>query len=183
MLLKLEEPFKSKWKFGYLVTQNERVTVRLRNNEREKKSISYARYLMSVKLGYEVPDEYEVDHRDNDRTNDDIHNLQLLTVDEHRIKTGKEKTEAALIELTCPLCKKMFRRLKGYVEFRKKMNQKITCSRICSGKLGNSIPSRMLSLENISFIKTLKSQGQSDYEIRRITGYSRNTIAKYRKEA
>lgn len=45
---------------------------------------------MGVKLGYEVPLEYEVDHRDNDRTNDDINNYQRMTGTENRKKQFKE---------------------------------------------------------------------------------------------
>ena len=44
-----------------------------------KMTTSYARYLMSVKLGRFLDKNEVVDHIDNDRTNDVIENLQILT--------------------------------------------------------------------------------------------------------
>lgn len=91
MLIELQEPFRSKWNKGYLRLSNEnRRILDLYNNDYDRTTISYARYLMGVKLGYEVPLEYEVDHRDNDRTNDDINNYQRMTGTENRKKQFKE---------------------------------------------------------------------------------------------
>jgi hypothetical protein len=87
MQINLQEPFLSKWSKGYLrVNIENRRIVDLFNSDNDRTTISYARYLMGVKLGYEVPTEYEVDHKDNDKTNDDINNLQLLTSEQNRIK-------------------------------------------------------------------------------------------------
>lgn len=80
MKIELQEPFKSIWRNGYLVTNPEnRRNVCLVNNVGDRTTISYARYLMSIKLGMFISSEFEVDHKDNDKTNDDIDNLQLLT--------------------------------------------------------------------------------------------------------
>lgn len=85
--IELEEPFKSKWRHGYLRISNEnRKIVDLYLSDAERTTISYARYLMCVKLGYILGDEYEVDHIDDDKTNDDINNLQVLTKEQNRIK-------------------------------------------------------------------------------------------------
>ena len=48
------------------------------------------RYLMCVHLGYILPTELEVDHKDNDKTNDDFNNLQILTKEQNRIKEVKK---------------------------------------------------------------------------------------------
>lgn len=87
MIIQLQEPFASKWTRGYLRINNDgRRIVDLYLNDSTRTTISYARYLMGVKLGYEVPDHLEVDHIDDDKTNDDINNLQLLTGEENRLK-------------------------------------------------------------------------------------------------
>lgn len=87
MKIELEEPFKSKWNNGYLqIHPSGRKYVVLFNSDLDRTIISYARYLMGVKLGYFVPDDLEVDHKDDDKTNDDINNLQLLTGEENRLK-------------------------------------------------------------------------------------------------
>ncbi len=87
MKLELEEPFKSRWQRGYLVTNSEnRKNVVLYNSEADRSSISYARYLLSVKHGRFLTSNEEVDHIDDDKTNDDFSNLQLLTQEQNRIK-------------------------------------------------------------------------------------------------
>lgn len=85
--MELQEPYKSKWRKFYLQNHpSGRKYIVLFNSDSDRTIISYARYLMGVKLGYEVPDHLEVDHKDNDKTNDDINNLQLLTGEENRLK-------------------------------------------------------------------------------------------------
>lgn len=87
MKLELESPFKEKWLSGYIVINSDnRRMVLLVNSRKDRKTISYARYLMGVKLGYEVPSNYQVDHINNDKTDDRIENLQLLTLEENRLK-------------------------------------------------------------------------------------------------
>jgi len=87
MKIELQEPFKSVWRNGYLVVNSEnRRHICLVNNDTDRTTISYARYLMSVKLGHLVPDDIEVDHIDNDKTNDVIDNLQLLTKADNHLK-------------------------------------------------------------------------------------------------
>lgn len=90
MKIELESPFKEKWKCGYIVVNPEnRRNVILYNTGETSTTISYARYLMSVKLGYIVPDGLEVDHKDDDKTNDDINNLQILTKPQNREKADE----------------------------------------------------------------------------------------------
>jgi NAD-dependent SIR2 family protein deacetylase len=105
MKLEMKEPFISKWKSAYLVTNSEnRRNVCLVNSSTDRTTISYARYLMSINLGYIVPPEYEVDHIDNDKTNDDISNLQLLSkVDNLKKQADINRQNRILIHgtLTC----------------------------------------------------------------------------------
>lgn len=87
MLLELQEPFKSLWNKGYLqIHADGRKYVCLFNSNQNRTIISYARYLMCVKLGYVLSNEFEVDHIDDDKTNDDINNLQVLTSEQNLLK-------------------------------------------------------------------------------------------------
>lgn len=65
------------------------------------KSTAYARHLMEQNLGRELTEEETVDHIDNDKTNDVISNLQILTVADNIRKSAK-KTE--MYDFICPLC-------------------------------------------------------------------------------
>ncbi len=93
MVIDLEEPYSSLYRKGYLrISKDGRKRVDLFNNDKDRTTISYARYIMSVSLGYVLSKDYEVDHIDRDKTNDDISNLQVLTVSEHKQKNSKEMT-------------------------------------------------------------------------------------------
>lgn len=131
MKIELQEPLKSKWKHGYLreSSVDGRKRVDLFNTNDDRTTISYAKYLMIIHLGHEIPDGYEVDHIDEDNTNDVITNLQLLTEEEHRLKNSNRfKTGRTIVKLTCPVCGTEFEREKRQV---KVANPK--CSRRCNG--------------------------------------------------
>lgn len=100
--IELREPYKSKWRSGYLrkSSRTDRMLVDLVNNHSDRTPTSFARYLMSVELGYEVPVGFEVDHIDQDPTNDNLSNLQVLSVEDHILKSSKEKQGRSYTELT-----------------------------------------------------------------------------------
>ena len=126
MKIELESPYKEMWRKGYLVTNTEgRRNIILFNSRSERTTVSYARYLMSVSLGYFVPPEYEVDHIDDDKTNDILSNLQLLSSTENKKKQAS-KTRPSVCCVICGVVVVLKRKQKG---------QK-TCSRVCGGKLG-----------------------------------------------
>jgi len=98
MIISLQEPFSSRWRNGYLVVNPEnRKNVVLYNSEADRTTISYARYLMCVHLGYILSDEYEVDHKDDDKTNDRIDNLQVLTKAQNLIKQATKDFENQVV--------------------------------------------------------------------------------------
>jgi hypothetical protein len=90
--IELQSPYKEKWKYGYLVTNKEnRKHVVLYNSDSDRTTTSYARYLMTVHLGKEIPKGYEVDHIDHDKTNDVLSNLQVLSSLENKEKENLRK--------------------------------------------------------------------------------------------
>lgn len=87
MLIELQEPFKSQWRNGYLRADDAgRKYLSLYNEPGVQTSISYARYLVTCKLGEFIPEGYEVDHVNDDKTDDRIENLQILTAEENVFK-------------------------------------------------------------------------------------------------
>ena len=86
-LIILSEPYSLDWSKGYLNTNTEgRRTLTLYNNNANRSSTQYARYLLSVKLGRYLTKDEEVDHIDGDKTNDSISNLQILGKKQNRQK-------------------------------------------------------------------------------------------------
>lgn len=132
----LQPPYSSRWKAGYIVTNREgRKTVILFNSDSDRTSTQYARYVLAVKLGRFLDETEEADHIDNDKTNDDIANLQVLTVQQHRAKSDSLRTKA-MVKIRCPTCGVDFLRRRGVTQVAPALKGKITCcSAMCSNKL------------------------------------------------
>ena len=135
MKIELKSPFKEIWKYGYLrqSSLDNRKRVDLFNSDTDRTTISYARYLMSVELGKVLSKDFEVDHIDRDCSNDEIANLQVITLEEHKLKTKIEVSGREYKKIICDFCEKEFQREvrqlgknKGY--------SRAFCSRQCSGK-------------------------------------------------
>ena len=87
--------------------------------------ISYAKYLWISNYG-EIPDGYEVDHINENRTDDRLENLQLLPSLENKRKYASlHKKE--MVDCICPVCGKEFQ-----LEKRNFKNNPC-CSRKCGG--------------------------------------------------
>lgn len=139
MKIRLIGPYAKLWKKGYLrvAKKDGRRRVDLVNDHKtDRSTVAFARYVMSIAYGQIIPDEYDVDHIDRDCSNDLISNLQVITKEAHRTKTGTENRKPPLV-LVCPQCKHIFEQkrnqraeVKGY-----KFN---FCSRTCSGKFNRN---------------------------------------------
>lgn len=133
MKIELKNPFASDWRLGYLRESSDgRKRVDLFNSNFHRTTVSYSRYLMSCHLGRYLTDNEEVDHKDTDNSNDDVSNLQILTVEDHRNKTSKERsTGRAMTQLVCAYCNTPFNKENRLV---KKNQENYFCSRSCNGK-------------------------------------------------
>lgn len=131
MKIDLEYPYSERWRRGYIVVNPERrQTVILYNTDKDRSSVSYARYLMAVNLGrFLEPDEH-VDHIDNYKTNDSINNLQILTQTENTRKSAKGRT---FLKFICPVCKRAFE-----LESRQSHRVNPACSRKCGRMKSNN---------------------------------------------
>lgn len=129
----LEFPYTEVWDKGYMVVNSEgRRTIILYNSPIDRSSTSYARYLMSVHLGRYLREDEHVDHVDEDKTNDTIGNLQILTPSENNVKHANKKGKL-VSEILCPACENIFTRRKGNTQAIPSLKGKITCcGKVCS---------------------------------------------------
>lgn len=119
--------------YGPYVNREGRKIVIVRRFDGSKKTTTYARYLIEHALGRELLPSETVDHIDNNKLNDNINNLQLLSRADNIIKS----IPPSEVWLECKYCKKKFkRRLKVY--WRNKYERQMDgpfCSKSCVGKV------------------------------------------------
>jgi len=112
-------------------TDNRKFMVIVRDDG-SKSTISYARYLMLLKTP--LKDNEDVDHIDEDRTNDSEDNLQVLTHIENTAKTKRHLSKGRRTETRwCGFCGKEIQK-----EIRN--NRKgglVFCSKQCNGKVNH----------------------------------------------
>lgn len=195
MRLDLQYPFVGRWRLGYLIEcPDKRKRVFLFNNKDDRFGLTYAKYLMSVMLGRILRPDEQVDHIDEDRTNDDPSNLQILTAEQNRIKS--ERHRALLREkgrvtfhFNCPECGKPKQMLADKYVARLKTGIPPTCSKSCSAKLqfklgksslGNK--KKHLNPEQEAMIAELRKEGHSDCVIAEMLNIARSKIFRFRKE-
>ena len=114
MKIPIEPPFEGLWKHAYLVKNKEdRNMVCLVNDRIDRTTMALARYKMAVELGRLLTEQEQVDHIDNDKTNDAIENLQLLSPEDNRqkyletIEHGVHGTNSMYRKgCRCEVCKK-----------------------------------------------------------------------------
>lgn len=132
--IELSDLYKKFFKSGYVVVNPEkRRTLILVRHDGTKTSTQYARYLISTNVGRFLNKNETVDHIDGDKQNDDIENLQILSLSENIRKTHKKPD----VFITCPVCKENFSRTRTQLrgKLKKAFDNKLCCSRKCGGVL------------------------------------------------
>ena len=137
MIINIEGPYKEFYNRAYVVNSQNRDSVCLYNTESQKRTTtSYARYKMTVYLNRFLTDEEHVDHIDNDETNDNLSNLQILSHIENNRKYFRLKGNK-LVEYKCPVCNTIFSIRRGLSHLVNKNKKSVTCSRSCGGKISH----------------------------------------------
>lgn len=96
---------------GYLVVNPEgRKNICLvHKTQKQRTTISYARYLVCVNEKRILSKNEHVDHIDGDKTNDTINNLQILSQKDNMRKSFQErKLTLKMVDMICPNCNNLF---------------------------------------------------------------------------
>ena len=100
-----------------------------------RRTQSYPRYLMENYLGRTLFEWEQVDHVDDDVTNNDISNLQLLT---QTANLKKSRRYAEFADYLCPTCNNWFEMpVRQYRNNQLKQGKRGPyCSKSCAGRAG-----------------------------------------------
>lgn len=129
-----EYPYNEYWLYVvFHKSENRRqANLILKTDTKRRTTISYARYLVSVSLGRFLEKDEQVDHIDNDCTNDDLVNLQVLSPTENFLKKNLNNWKETLMPLTCSNCGTTYQfSIKEFRYKKKKGQQRFFCSRKC----------------------------------------------------
>ena len=91
-------------------------------------------YVWWKETGQLVPKGFHLHHIDENPENNNINNLELLTISDH---SKKHACSPALVDLVCPICGVQFTRERRQTHLVKKKQESTCCSRSCSAKKSN----------------------------------------------
>ena len=128
MVEKISEYYRSKGFVSLYININKepRRVATLKHSNGTLTSMSYAKYLYTSYYKIDIEKGYEIDHKNNDKLDDRIDNLQILLKQDNLRKSSKRRI---MVERVCPVCGKVFM-------YRKRdlcSHPNPCCSRKCGG--------------------------------------------------
>lgn len=107
----------------------------INEKDNSKLQMTWARYMMSIKINQVLDSEEHVDHIDDNSTNDILENLQILNHSDHAKKTLIDKAVTkTIVTIQCPECNTIFEREKNHTHLINKRFMRTFCSRRCAAK-------------------------------------------------
>lgn len=133
--LKIIHNVNGPYKFNY---DSRRQFVVITYTDGSKRSISYPRYVMEQYLGYPLPANKDIHHKDGNPENNNIDNLEIVDRIEHRVRHSTKYNFVDTIE-NCVVCGKEFlysAKCKSNYKHNtgKTFNENPTCSKVCQCK-------------------------------------------------
>lgn len=127
--------------YGPYLRKDNRKHIVIVHDDGRKQTKSYPKYLLEQKLGRELLPHETCDHEDNDFTNDDINNLQLLTRQENASKEmQRDHRQAPVVNIVCESCSVSFSIVKRIVDRNMRESKAGPfCSKRCAGIYGANI--------------------------------------------
>ena len=109
----------------------------IRDDDNKPHVVSYPRLLLEQQLGIKLDSSDDVHHKDEDFTNNDISNLEVIPHGEHQKFHNPVKYHDK--EAVCEVCGKTFiwtgiRQRRYYSDLKRGHNRIISCSASCSSK-------------------------------------------------
>lgn len=139
MKIEVLDFYKSQYKAAYLVSHengDKRKRVYLIGYDGKRKGMLYARYVWEKHNNRMLPEGFTIDHIDEDKTNDSIENLQILSLLDNMAKNVEVRTKRGelhiIVKVICPICGKEF----GYEKRNLSSHPNPCCSRSCGSKKG-----------------------------------------------
>jgi predicted RNA-binding Zn-ribbon protein involved in translation (DUF1610 family) len=102
----------------------------------------YGKYLLECSLNWEIPKGYDVHHKDHNKLNDDLENLEIIEHKEHCKDHATRNISD--VQFLCPECGKFFmvdKRQQRQVRYNNIRQGRAGpfCSRTCAGHYGQKI--------------------------------------------
>ena len=143
----------------YLNKKDNRLRVVLINKTtKEKRTISYPKYLMECHLGRYLAENETVDHLDGNPLNNDISNLKVIDRKEHSKSDVMRNMD---VEVLCTNCKKPFIIKGESLPYTNRRGSGYFCSKKCSGSYGRKIQMGKIVPEKVERIKPTKYKAKS----------------------
>ncbi len=150
-----------------------------------RRTISWPKAMMEVKLGRRLGLDEVVDHKDDNPANNQYSNFQILTV------AGNNAKARAVLGITaemksfiCPVCGKPFEKEARVVRHNQEAQKKAGpfCGKSCAGKYGTKAGGggrpRTITNEDILKAKQLRNSGRMIEEIAEILCIHHTTVSK-----
>lgn len=127
------------WKISKVVSKGDYNYVVVRNHPNATKNgyVLHHRIVMENKLGRLLSSNEIVHHKNGDKKDNRVENLEVMSSKEHARLHGLEQG-VQMVELKCPHCSESFIREKRQTHLQKRSSW-TTCSRSCRGKFSSKI--------------------------------------------
>lgn len=139
MRIEVIDIYKSEYKSAYLISHengDKRKRVYLIGFDGKRKGMLYARYVWEKHNNRLLPEGFTIDHIDEDKTNDSIENLQILSRGDNTRKNVEIRTKRGelniKIKMVCPICGITF----DFPKRNLRSHPNPCCSRSCGYKKG-----------------------------------------------
>ncbi|RLG01693.1 hypothetical protein DRN58_01225 [Thermococci archaeon] len=154
MWIETKEPYKDCRVYGVYWNKDGRSRVAVIFPNGKKKTVSYPKFLMEVKLGRFLEKNETVDHIDGNPRNNDYSNLRILKRDDHaKVEVKRLKR----MQFKCPMCGKTFwlsgKKLHDAIWNRKRGKVGPFCSKSCAGRYSNFVQHGKMKKLKIKEIK------------------------------
>lgn len=130
-----------------------RVDVRTKDKPRGT-THQYAKVVLEAHLGRKLTSRETVDHVDEDKTNDSVGNLQVLSLADNAAKSSKR---LKAISFNCPHCGSSFelsgKKLSYAISNRKRGKSGPFCGRKCSGLYGAQVQNKVIKPLTVSLLE------------------------------